>query len=176
MLRSLFLLALIFICSCTDTTSSESTFVEDSDIDGFILVRASGSDGFVGTDDNSAKANERPKMKTTFSYDFSMGRHEVTCGEFRKVMKEELGSKSPVQKCENDSLPIVNVTYFDAIVYANALSKKEKRDTAYTYTTKTFDSDGHCTSIINLALNTGANAYRLPPKPNGFLLQTPAGI
>lgn len=162
MLRSLFLLALIFICSCTDTTSSESTFVEDSDIDGFILVRASGSDGFVGTDDNSAKANERPKMKTTFSYDFSMGRHEVTCGEFRKVMKEELGSKSPVQKCENDSLPIVNVTYFDAIVYANALSKKEKRDTAYTYTTKTFDSDGHCTSIINLALNTGANAYRLP--------------
>ena len=35
--------------------------------------------------------------------------------------------------CEGDSLPATNLTYYDAVLYANERSKAEGFDTAYTY-------------------------------------------
>lgn len=158
----LFPLLLLFIGCTTPSTTDDFSVEEDADIDGFILVHSSGREGFVGSNDKSAKTTEQPKMKTEFSYDFSMGRHEVTCGEFRKIMTEELGKKSPIQKCSSDSIPVSDVTFFDAVLYANALGKSQKKDTAYTYSAKEFDSEGHCTSLDNLTYHPKAKAYRLP--------------
>lgn len=41
----------------------------------------------------------------------------------------------------DDSLPAVNVTYYDAILYANRRSVEAGFDTAYTYTGATFDGE-----------------------------------
>ena len=74
-----------FLASCVffDDSSSgiklESVFLEDS-LPGMIRVAANGQEVILGTDEATAKANERPQMEVRFDYDFSMGRSEVTCG------------------------------------------------------------------------------------------------
>ncbi len=93
-------------------------------------------------------------LTANFTYNFSIDKHEVTCDEFSKMVKDV--------KCENGELPITNVTFFDAVLFANKKSKKEKLDTAYTYTEKILDSEGHCTNLVGYAFRAEVDAYRLP--------------
>lgn len=143
----------------TDTTEAD-TIAEGptQSINGMIFVK--GGSVTIGTNDKSFKTNERPAMNVVLSYDFYMGVHEVTCGEYADIAKE---TKLKVfGKCSNDSLPITNITYYDAVLYANAKSKFEGYDTAYTYRKAIFDSEGHCTYLEGLAFHTDAKAFRLP--------------
>ena len=96
------------------------------------------------------KVNLAEKMDITLTYEFLIGVHEVTC--------EEYGDQS----CAGDSLPVANVTFFDAVLFANAKSKAESMDTVYTYTKATFDSQNHCTYLENFATNYDKLGYRLP--------------
>ncbi|MBR5412493.1 MAG: TIGR02171 family protein [Fibrobacter sp.] len=114
----------------------------------------------IGSNDKSFKANERPAMKVLLDYDFYMGIHEVTCGEYANVAKKN--KLKTFDKCENDSLPLVNVTYYDAILYVNAKSKLNEYDTAYTYTKAIYDTEGHCTNLEGFAFHAEAKAFRLP--------------
>ena len=57
---------------------------------------------------------------------------------------------------------MTNVTYFDAVLFANARSKKENMDTAYTYRSLGFDSEGNCNEMDGLVFHPEVNAYRLP--------------
>lgn len=144
-----------------DTTPAVPSVNVDSVMALLDLVKfeSAGKSVYLGTDVSSAKADERPKMKVEFDYDFSMGKHEVTCGEFNSVMK----SVSKLQvACENDSLPAADISLFDAILFANAQSKIIKRDTAYTYTRALFGNDNHCTSLEGLSFKPTTNGLRLP--------------
>lgn len=55
-------------------------------------------------------------------------------------MKEETGL---IANCASDSLPVTDVSYYDAILFANAKSKAENKDTAYTYSSASFDAKGN---------------------------------
>ena len=124
------------------------------------MVRLNGASVTIGTNDKSFKPNERPAMKVVLSYDFYIGVHEVTCGDYSKVAKE---SKLKIfGNCNNDSIPLTDVTYYDAILYANAKSKLEGYDTAYTYSKAVFDSEGHCTYLEGFSFHADADAFRLP--------------
>lgn len=90
------------------------------------------------------------KTRVQLNYGFYMGTSEVTCGEYGDTT------------CTNDSLPVVNVTYFDAILHANKRSKAENLDTVYTYDKASFDSKKHCTQLENLAFLSTKSGYRLP--------------
>ena len=150
---------LIALVACSDSVSNRSDeHSSDNEIEGMILVK-SGS-VTIGTNDKSFKANERPAMKVQLDYDFNMDIHEVTCGQYTKIAKET--SLKTFGKCDNDSLPIVNVTYYDAVLFANAKSKLEKNDTAYTYSKAIYDNDGHCTNLEGFAFHADVNAFRLP--------------
>ncbi len=82
---------------------------------------------------------------------------EITEAEYGDVMKR-------VPLCFNaDEKPMTNVTYFDAILYCNARSKREKLDTVYAYTSKVIESD-NCTDLIGLNTNNQKNGYRLPKR------------
>lgn len=162
--------ALALMVSCSDSptqTEMNSSFVcisneNCSDVklqDGFALIRSSGKFAELGTNSKSAKANERPQMDVKFSYDFQLGRHEVTCSEFNKLMG---GKKGVTLDCEKDSLPAANVTYYDAVLFANAKSKKAGFDTAYTYSSAEFDKKGHCILLDGITFKPDANAFRLP--------------
>ncbi|MCF0221568.1 MAG: TIGR02171 family protein, partial [Fibrobacter sp.] len=147
--------------SASDSSETENPLYKDME-----LVRA----GVVtlGTDDSSAPSSERPSMEVTLDYDFWMDKHEVTCGEFYKVMKEA-GYKS-IAKCDDDDLPRVNVTYYDAILYANARSALENLDSSYSYTKVNMNSEGNCTNLEGLEFIPGANGFRLPTESEWMLV------
>lgn len=90
------------------------------------------------------------KINVILNYDYYISETEVTCGEYGDVT------------CGNDSLPVANVTYFDAVLFANKKSKAENLDTAYTYNSALFDSKGHCTLLGGFAFDNTKKGYRLP--------------
>lgn len=128
--------------------------------DGFALVKAFGKYAELGTNSKSAKASERPAMDAKFTYNFQLGLHEVTCSEFNALMGGKKGKLN--LDCAKDSLPAVNVTFYDAVLYANAKSKKAKMDTAYTYSSAEYDKNGHCILMNKFAFNPNVKAFRLP--------------
>lgn len=155
MLYILFALIAAVLLACSDNASSGH--VEPNSVyEGMLDVYASGHSVDLGTNISLARNDERPAMKASFTYNFMIGKHEVTCSEFNA-----LSEKLKVE-CENDSMPAFNVNYFDAVLFANARSKSEKLDTAYTFGSATFDGEGHCTSLEGLKFLPEVDAYRLP--------------
>lgn len=155
--------ALLF-CSCSNSentpyassneaplsspSNSSADFPADTDLPGMVKIEANGKSVKLGTTKETAPSNEKPSMTVTFGYDFFIGNHEVTCGEMDL-------------DCE-DSIPATNVSFYDAALYANARSKAEGFDTAYTYTEATFSKDNSCQFLKNFAFHPEKNAYRLP--------------
>lgn len=146
---------LLYACSVSSDSSTDAPLDE---IEGMIAVR--GGTVTLGTKDSKFKPSERPAMKVSLDYDYYLAIHEFTCGEYNALAKEY--KLKDFGKCKKDSLPLANVTYYDAVLIANAKSKSEKRDSAYTYTKATFDSEGHCTNLDALVFHPEVNAYRLP--------------
>ena len=151
--------ALLFIaCSDSDGVSPNSNTLVES-LPGMEMIKATNSSVLLGTNDVSAKADERPQMEAVFDYDFLFGKNEVTCSEFNSLMKSATGLSL---KCDQDSLPATDITYYDAVLYANARSKAENFDTVYTYNNASFDNDEHCTNLDGFAFHPEKKGYRLP--------------
>ncbi|MBR4916536.1 MAG: TIGR02171 family protein [Fibrobacter sp.] len=144
---------LLWNCSNSEEVSGgrqerRESVLDSFDLKGMALVYSLGNAVTLGTDDPNAPAHARPSMPVSFDYDFFIGEREVTCAEMGKA-------------CE-DSLPAVNVTYYDAVLYANKRSVAEGFDTAYSYTEASFDSEGSCVNLEGLVFAPGVLAYRLP--------------
>jgi formylglycine-generating enzyme required for sulfatase activity len=121
----------------------------------------------LGSDDTNYRPSERPAMKVRLDYGFNLGMHEVTCGEYRDLAKKT--DLKEFGECGNDSLPLSDVTYYDAVLFANAKSKNGNRDTAYTHGNAVYDTEGHCTNLEALAFHPEAEAYRLPTEAEWVL-------
>lgn len=139
--------------------------MEEDSLAGMLRIKAVGETVLLGTNEVTAKVNERPSMKARFDYDFSMGRTEVTCAEFNDLMT----AKGLSLSCES-SVPATNITYYDAVLFANERSKSEGFDTAYTYSRAVFDSEGHCTNLEGFAYRPEEDAYRLPTEAEWILV------
>lgn len=100
------------------------------------------------------------RMRVKLDYDYSLGIHEVTCGEFDAVAREE--DWYFVLDCAQDDLPVTNVTYYDAVLFANAYSKSLGYDTVYTYHRQLFNSSSHFVNLEGLAVRTDVDGFRLP--------------
>lgn len=167
-----FLIMLALLCAaCSSDDSSSSVEQPNKDtyqsnlpdtLKAMSHVHAYNKKGMVGTLSPVAKLNETPQMSVSFDYDFLIGEHEVTCGEFKNKMKT-------VVECDNDSLPVSNVTFFDAVLFANERSKAENFDTAYTYKSAAFDKDDHCISLEGFSFHPDKDAYRLPTEAEWML-------
>lgn len=139
--------------------------MEEDSLAGMLRIKAVGETVLLGTNEVTAKVNERPSMKARFDYDFSMGRTEVTCAEFNDLMT----AKGLSLSCEA-SVPATNITYYDAVLFANERSKSEGFDTAYTYSRAVFDSEGHSTNLEGFAYRPEEDAYRLPTEAEWILV------
>jgi sulfatase modifying factor 1 len=60
-----------------------------------------------------------------------------------------------------DSLPVTWPTWFDAVLYCNARSRRDSLDTVYSYTQITGTAGDGCTALAGLAIDFGKNGYRL---------------
>lgn len=153
----------LFLGGCSNSVmpsdelnNASSNEIESDTLDnGMIKIHSSGKSVKLGTKNGNSK--EKPEMTVKFDYDFLFGRHEVTCADFNELMGDSLAVE-----CEQDDRPAANVTFYDAVLYANALSKREKKDTAYTYTKVEFDKEGRCVGLEGYAFNSEVDAYRLP--------------
>lgn len=105
----LFFLIAFAACSSSDSVTPS---VDDTAPAIKGKIHLDGGTVTVGTNEKSFRTNERPAMEVNLDYDFYMDVHEVTCGEYALITKDA--------NCATDSLPITNVTYYDAILFANA--------------------------------------------------------
>lgn len=114
----------------------------------------------LGSNESEAIANEKPQMKVKLDYGYSLDIHEVTCGDYVS-MTEKDGRKTGVF-CDTDSLPVVDVSFYDAVLYANARSKAEGFDTVYSYVDRAFSRIHQCIELTGLTFNPTVDGYRLP--------------
>jgi formylglycine-generating enzyme required for sulfatase activity len=158
-MRSLLLLFTFLFISCAldDGKPSGVLYEYDQEHEGMVRIGAKGQFALLGTNESSAPVNDRPSMKVKFTYDYSISKNEVTRNEYAELMG---GKSSSVQ--DSGDLPQTNVTYYDAVLYANARSVREGYDTAYTYYSAIYDDNGNCTYLENLLFNPSKEAYRLP--------------
>ena len=126
---------------------------------GMILVEGSKKAVTLGTNKKGAKESETPELKAILDYDYFMDPTEVTCNEFKKVMKGEKIAKAI--DCDKDG-PVTDITFFDAVLFANKKSKNESLDSAYEYSSATFDDEGHCTNLSGFIYDADSKGYRLP--------------
>ncbi|SHK27367.1 TIGR02171 family protein [Fibrobacter sp. UWB12] len=159
---SFFMFIFALLSACSDNSGSPVNDEPEKNIvpiKGFVFVDAHGQSTFLGTDVSGARQSDMPQMESFFTYDFYIGEHEVTCGEYNALRKDAAA------KCEGlygDKSPITNVTFYDAVLYANAKSKQDLLDTVYTYTSASFDASGSCDNLTGLVFHENVKGYRLP--------------
>ena len=165
-----YLLIAVFLCACSNSEMAMPEYTAEDDasvsFSKMLHVKAIGAEVVLGTNSSNARTNERPEMRVKFSYDFSMARREVTCGEFNQLMKKATGL---TLECHG-YFPATNVTYYDAVLFANERSKKDGLDTAYTYSKATFDKDKHCTNLDGFVFSPEAESFRLPTEAEWVLV------
>jgi formylglycine-generating enzyme required for sulfatase activity len=82
----------------------------------------------MGDSSGDGDPNERPVHEVCVN-DFSMGKYEVTNGQFKKFRPGHDSGKFEAMSLNEDKQPVVNVSWYDAAEYAKWLSSK----TGHTY-------------------------------------------
>lgn len=112
---------------------------------------------------------------------FFIGVHEVTQGEWRKVMKT-----SPSHFKKGDDYPVENITYSDATKFINTLNKKQDKmfrlptiaEYEYIYDNETFDNISSC-SFMSIYDKKSDSINQLGNKPfncdDKFIYTAPVG-
>jgi sulfatase modifying factor 1 len=111
----LFLFASIGAAHAATSNTDPSTGME------FMLVK--GGCYQMGDSAGDGDPNERPVHEVCVS-DFSIGKFEVTNGQFRKFMPKHNSGTSQGSTLNDDNQPVVNVSWEDAVDYAEWLSEK----------------------------------------------------
>lgn len=144
---ALFLLLALLFSSCGLGGSNGKDTSNSSDL---IEVKSSHSMGWLGD-----------SIRSAFSQDFFLGKHEVTQEEFTNLLGfNPMEEQAPDML--GDQFPVAMVTYFDAIRYCNALSKSQNMDTVYRYSAMNFNTAGNAISAEGFNINWAKEGYRLP--------------
>jgi len=107
--------------------------------------------------DKEGASNEKPVHTVTLTYDYWMGKYEVTFDEY-DAFCEATGRRKPNDNGWGRSLrPVINVSWWDAIAYCNWLSEKEGIAKAYDSDWNLLDGNGNRTTDIKQV-----KGYRLP--------------
>jgi formylglycine-generating enzyme required for sulfatase activity len=104
----------------------------------------------------TGRPDEQPVHRVTVS-SFYMDTIDVTQADFQTVM-----GRTPSYFKGNARRPVEMVTWFDAVLYCNARSKRDHLDTVYTFDSVIFAEETGCTDLPNLAFNFSKNGYHLP--------------
>ena len=133
----------------TETEAVDSIGINPSDVGKATLFKDS-TDGLKFVHIPSVVLN-RSSIKYSVSA-YYIATTEVTQGLYKEVVES-----LPDQDKLDDNLPVVNVSWYDAVLFCNALSKKVGLDTAYRY-----KSVGDKNFLEGLEIDYSVEAIRLP--------------
>lgn len=103
------------------------------------------------------ESSEKPTHRVTFTYDFEIGKYEVTFNEY-DFFCEITGSSKPYDgDWGRGQRPTNNVSWWDAIAYCNWLSEREGLPKAYDSNGNLLDKYGRVTTDPSKVVG-----YRLP--------------
>jgi formylglycine-generating enzyme len=113
-----------------------------------------------------SSASEQAVHTVSFTYDFWMDMTEVTQKAYREVMTEAypefVAPEWPEAYGVGDEYPAYNLSWADAALYCNALSKTSGLDTVYTFTGITGTPGKITCALSGLSFDITKNGYRLP--------------
>jgi formylglycine-generating enzyme required for sulfatase activity len=124
--------------------------------EGMVLISASGQSFQMGSNDASFPI-EQPVHTVSFTHNFYMDTSEVTQADYSSVM-----GVNPSYFTGDTNRPAEEVTWFDAVLYCNARSKRDGMDTVYSYSSLSGIPGNGCTGLGNLVITLARNGYRLP--------------
>ncbi len=96
-------------------------------------------------------------IRSVFVTKFLIDTVEVTQAEYREVT-----GKNPSYFSIDSLKPIESVTWFDAVLFCNARSKRDGLDSVYAYKSITGTAFDGCSAIESLVVSFDKNGYRLP--------------
>ncbi|MDD5676243.1 MAG: formylglycine-generating enzyme family protein, partial [Chitinivibrionales bacterium] len=144
-----------------------SSSVVTTNGDGIDLITVPAGTFTMGSNgDNHTGDAHNPPHQVTISTPFKMGRTTVTQVLYQNVMGynpsgnvESLGGGTV-----GDSLPVNMVTWYNAVQFCNALSKKTGKDTVYTYSGVSYLPIGstYCNYLTDIKADFTKHGYRLP--------------
>jgi len=111
----------------------------------------------IGSADPQSSPEERPGW-TRFAHDYWLDTTEVTQAEYQNLT----GRNPALLAARSASKPVVNVTWFDAVLFCNARSKRDHLDTVYDYSSVSIDSTGSVWNLQGLTSHLDRNGWRLP--------------
>lgn len=123
-------------------------------LEGFSFVQA-GSFTMGSPSTELRRGDDETEHQVTITYDFFMQNHEVTQHQWQEVMDD---NPSYFSSCGPDC-PVEQVTWLDAVTYANALSHSEGLEECYLFLGCN-NPTGECSQIQLKRL--ACDGYRLP--------------
>ncbi|MBN1130829.1 MAG: SUMF1/EgtB/PvdO family nonheme iron enzyme, partial [Chitinispirillaceae bacterium] len=127
---------------------------------GLVFIKSKDSVFRMGSTASSAQEHESPLQAVRFGHDFFIDRHEVTQQEYT-ALAASIPEIGPGIGGLGDSLPVYNVTWYDAVLYCNLRSRNEGYDTVYSYAG--ICTDASCAWVLeDLEIHYERFGYRLP--------------
>ena len=139
------------LLSCADDTPT----LLSAEPDAAVACPLSGTVHRLGSTDEFASPEELPGW-TRFRHDLRMDRTEMTQVEFASLL-----GRNP-STFRGDSLPVTDVSWYDAVLAANARSRRDGLDTVYEYASVASDAQGNTTNLEGLRGHLDRSGWRLP--------------
>ncbi len=107
---------------------------------------------------NEQQVVEKPRHKVILD-GFYIDATEVTQKQFVSLM-----DRNPAFHNDDPLKPVEQVTWFDAVLFCNARSKRDGLEPAYSYSRVETDRDvkGRCRMLYDLTFDPSKSGYRLP--------------
>jgi formylglycine-generating enzyme required for sulfatase activity len=156
--KGILLLAMLFACAPLQPDRNRPSDYSGS---GMRKVASAGQTFSQGWSGASSSYDERPGMESFFTYDYWLDSTEVTQGEFYAVTGRRPVDTGTVYGV-GDEYPVYNVSWFDAVLYCNARSRREGLDTVYTYSGVKSLPDGRVYELTGIGYDVSRDGYRLP--------------
>ncbi len=160
-LLTLLTLGVLGLTGCFTNTDPNYPPAHEVDPPGMRMMRAKGKSVRMGAIGELAASNEAPRLTAHFSYDFWMDTVEVTQSRFRNLL-----GRNPVPPGSaggfGDDHPVFQVTWYDAVLYCNAMGKQAGLDTVYAYDRVLSGPEGGVYGMEGLSIHLERKGYRLP--------------
>lgn len=147
-------LGAILFASCSESPTTIPP-ADSSRSHGAVKLPLSGRILRLGAVETTHSAEESPGW-TRFSTDIWMDTTEVTQSEFQSLLGRNPSSVPSTIR------PVTDVTWYDAVLAANARSRRDGLDSVYAYADVRRDSSGGATMLLELTIDPTKSGWRLP--------------